>query len=109
MTPVSRMDRVVAELDFCAPIRRSLNGARVKLDPLNLINHQLKIAPANVLFVASENDLFAPIRTVEELRQIWMGTELWRSRHGHISVLMSMKVMERTIDWVTRTLVGDQL
>jgi dienelactone hydrolase len=105
MTPVSRMDRVMAELDFCAPIRRSLGGARVKLDPLNLIDHQLKIAPTNVLLVASENDLFAPIGTVEELCEVWSGAELWRSRHGHISVLMSMTVMERTIDWVARKLL----
>jgi len=27
---------------------------------------------------------------------------LWRPQHGHISVLMSMSVMERTIRWVAR-------
>ena len=107
MSPVSRMDRVIAELDFCAPIRRSLGGARVKLDPLNLVNHQLKLAPADVLLVASEHDLFAPIRTAEELCQAWGGTELWRLRHGHISVLMSMPVMERTVGWVARKMQRD--
>jgi dienelactone hydrolase len=108
MSPVSRMDRVIAELDFCAPIRRSLGGARVRLDALNLANRELKLAPADVLLVASQHDLFAPIRTAEELCEAWGGTELWRLRHGHISVLMSMPVMERTVGWVARKLLCDR-
>jgi hypothetical protein len=44
--------------------------------------------------------LFAPIATVEELCETWGGPELWRIQHGHISVLMSMPVMERAIRWV---------
>jgi dienelactone hydrolase len=100
MTPVSRMDRVIAELDFCAPIRRSLRGAKPRLDSLNLTTHQPKLAPDDILVVASEHDLFAPIATVEELCETWGGPELWRIQHGHISVLMSMPVMERTIRWV---------
>ena len=107
MSPVSRMDRVIAELDFCAPIRRSLGGARVRLEPLNLANRQPRIARDNILLIASEHDLFAPIRTVEELCEAWDGTELWRLRHGHISVLMSMPVMERTVGWVSRKLLRD--
>jgi len=100
MTPVSRMDRVIAELDFCAPIRRSLRGAKPRLDSLNLTARQPKLAPDDILVVASEHDLFAPIATVEELCETWGGPELWRIQHGHISVLMSMPVMERAIRWV---------
>ena len=107
MSPVSRMDRVIAELGFCAPIRRSLGGARVRLDPLNLANRKLRLAPADVLLVASQHDLFAPIGTVEDLCEAWGGTELWRLRHGHISVLMSMPVMERTVGWVSRKMQRD--
>ncbi len=107
MSPVSRMDRVIAELDFCAPIRRSLGGARVNLDPLNLANRQLKLAPEQVLLVASQHDLFAPIKTAEDLCQAWGGTELWRLQHGHISVLMSMPVMERVTGWVAEKLLRD--
>jgi dienelactone hydrolase len=102
MTPVARMDRLIAEIDFCAPIRRSLGGAKVRLDFLNLATHRLKVTPDNILLVASEHDLFAPIATIEELCEAWGGPELWRPRHGHISVLMSRSVMERTIGWVTR-------
>lgn len=102
MTPVARMDRVIAELDFCAPIRRSLGGAKLRLDSMNLTTHRPRVAPENILVVASEHDLFAPIGTSEELCRAWGGPELWRPRHGHISVLMSMPVMERTIRWVAR-------
>jgi dienelactone hydrolase len=100
MTPVSRMDRVIAELDFCAPIRRSLRGAKPRLDSLNLTTRQPKLALKDILVVASEHDLFAPIATVEELCETWGGPELWRIKHGHISVLLSRPVMERTIGWV---------
>jgi dienelactone hydrolase len=102
MTPVARMDRLIAEVDFCAPIRRSLGDARVRLDSLNLATRRPKVTPDNILVVASEHDLFAPIATIEELCEAWGGPELWRPRHGHISVLMSMSVMERTIGWVTQ-------
>jgi dienelactone hydrolase len=102
MTPVARMDRLIAELDFCAPIRRSLGATKMQLDSLNLATRRPKVARENILVVASEHDLFAPIATIEELCAAWGGPELWRPRHGHISILMSMPVMERTIRWVAR-------
>jgi len=102
MTPVSRMDRLIAELDFCAPIRRSIGDAKLRLDRMNLTSHKPKLAPENILVVASEHDLFAPVRTAEELCEVWGVTELWRPRHGHISVLLSRQVMKRTIQWVVR-------
>jgi dienelactone hydrolase len=100
MTPVTRMDRLIAELAFCAPIRRSLGDATPRFESLNLTTHQPKLMPKDILVVASEHDLFAPIETIEELERAWGGPELWRIPHGHISVLMSMPVMERTIGWV---------
>lgn len=102
MTPVVRMDRLIAEADFCAPIRRSLGGVKMRLDSMNLKARQPRVSPENILVVASQHDLFAPIDTVEELCKVWGVQELWRPRHGHISVLMSMPVMERTIRWVAR-------
>jgi dienelactone hydrolase len=102
MTPVARMDRVIAELEFCEPIRRSLGGAKVRLEPLNLVSHRPKMSPENILVVASEHDLFAPVETVEELAVEWGNPVLWRMRHGHISVMMSAPVMERTVKWIAR-------
>jgi hypothetical protein len=100
MTPVVRMDRVIAELDFCRAIRRSLRGVRPRLAPMNLISHSLRLAPRDVLIVASEHDLFAPIETIMELSRGWGQPELWRTRHGHISMMMSAPVMERTVGWI---------
>lgn len=100
MTPVVRMDRVIAELDFCRAIRRNLRGVRPRLAPMNLVSHSLRLAPRDVLIVASEHDLFAPIDTIMELSRAWGHPELWRTRHGHISVMMSGPVMERTVGWI---------
>jgi hypothetical protein len=107
MTPVVRMDRVIAELDFCKPIRRRLHGASMRLEPLNLITHRLRLAPADVLVVASEHDLFARIETIEELHRVWGEPELWRARHGHISLMMSGPYMERIVGWIAAKAAGD--
>lgn len=100
MTPVVRMERVIADLDFCKPIRRNLRGRAVRLEPLNLVTHQPKLPAEEILIVASEHDLFAPVATIEELCHLWHGPQLWRPRHGHISVMMSAPVMERVVKWV---------
>jgi len=100
MTPVARMDRVIAELEFCEPIRRSLGGARVRMEPLNLMSHRPKVRPQDILVVASEHDLFAPVETVEELVGCWGAPTLWRLPHGHISIILSASVMQRTVQWI---------
>jgi len=100
MTPVNRMDRAIRELDFCKPIRRSLDGAAISLDRLNLLYHRPLIPPEKILLVQSRYDLFAPPETVEELWHAWNHPQMWRVRHGHISILMSLPVMERTVRWI---------
>jgi hypothetical protein len=102
MTPVSRMDRVIAELDFCKPIRRRLNGTSIRLDRLNLVAHRPRPFPDDLLIIQSAHDLFAPAETVEELWCAWNKPEMWRVMHGHISILMSAPMMERTVNWVAR-------
>jgi dienelactone hydrolase len=102
MTPVSRIDRVIDELDFCKSIRQRLDGATLCLDALNLISYRPLILPENILLVASEHDLFAPIETVDELRRAWGGPVMWRTPHGHISALMSAPIMERMVNWLAK-------
>ena len=108
MTPVVRMDRVIMELDFCRPLRRHFHGASPRLEPLNLDSHQPLLEPDNILVVASEHDLFAPIATIEELCRVWQGPVLWRPRHGHISLTMSCLAPGRhtgkIIDWISSRL-----
>ena len=100
MIPVVRMDRVITELDFCRPIRRRLAGKTMKLDPLNLVTYRPILSADRILVVASEHDLFAPRETTEELCRAWNEPTLWHPRHGHISTMMSVAVMERAMGWV---------
>lgn len=100
MTPVTRMDRAIRELAFCEAIRRSLGEASFNFERLNLLSHQPVLRPEKILLVQSRYDLFAPSETVEELWRAWNQPQMWRLRHGHISVLMSLPVMERTVRWI---------
>jgi pimeloyl-ACP methyl ester carboxylesterase len=102
MTPVVRMDRAVRDLAFCEPIRRSLEGTSIRLDPLNLASHFPRTGPETILLVESQHDLFAPPETIEELWSAWRRPEIWRLKHGHISILISLPVMERTVKWIAR-------
>ncbi len=93
MTPISRMDRAIEELEFCAPIRHSLNGTRVSLRGLNLPEHRPLMDRRNLLLIEGRHDLFAPSEWVEELRDEWGGPPIARFPHGHISILMSPAAM----------------
>jgi len=101
-TPVVRLERAIAELPFCAPIRDSLRDSALPLDPLNLASLSPLSAPENVLLIESRDDLFAPAETIEEVWHAWGRPEIWRLPHGHISVLLSVATMERLIRWITR-------
>jgi pimeloyl-ACP methyl ester carboxylesterase len=100
LTPVARMDRVVQELAFCEPLRRSLGNSVLQLDSLNLASHAPRAGRDHILIVESQHDLFAPVETVEELWRAWGQPEMWRLRHGHISVLMSLPTVERMARWI---------
>lgn len=101
-TPVVRLERAIAELPFCAPIRDGLRDSALALDPLDLASLSPLTAPANVLLIQSQHDLFAPAETIEEIWRAWGCPEIWRLPHGHISVLLSVATMERIIRWIAR-------
>ena len=102
LTPIARLDRAIAELAFCAPIRQGLQNRAIRFDALNLRAHFPVAGPENILLIESTHDLFAPADTVEELWRAWRKPEIWRLPHGHISVLLSLPIMERAVDWVVR-------
>jgi len=106
MTPVARMDRVINELGFCAPLRRRLGGRAVRVGPLNLISHRPRLPVGKVLLIASEHDLFAPIDSLEELWRAWGAPVFWRPRHGHISAMMAAPLQEKAVRWLARRLGG---
>lgn len=100
ITPVAHMERAFAELAFCEPIRRNLVDVPVNLGPLNLIERQPCLSPEKLLLVQSRYDLLAPAETIEDLWETWRRPEIWRLRHGHISVLASVPVMKRILSWL---------
>jgi alpha-beta hydrolase superfamily lysophospholipase len=101
-TPIARIDRVIDELPFCEPVRRSLESLSLDLRGLNLVSHQPRLDPSRILLMESRHDLFAPAETVEELWQAWGQPEIWRLSHGHISVMASVAIMRRAGQWIAR-------
>lgn len=102
MSPVVRLDLAIAQLPFCAHVRHSLNGQPLALDRLDPARHPPKAGARGVLIIECLHDLFAPVHTIEDLWQAWGRPEIWRLPHGHISVLGSVPVLERTVRWVAR-------
>jgi pimeloyl-ACP methyl ester carboxylesterase len=102
MSPVVRMDRAVQDLPFCAPVRQSLAQVPLPLDPFNLISYRPVPGLKHILMIESRFDLFAEVETIEELWEAWGRPDIWRLRHGHISILASPIVMERTVRWVAK-------
>src|SRR5665213_2002112 len=84
--PVASMQRFVREIEFCAPIRSSLQGASFDLTRMDLLSHQPKLPRDNILLVEAEYDQFVPRETLEQLRQNWGGVETWRFPCGHIGI-----------------------
>jgi hypothetical protein len=100
LTPVVRMDRALKELPFCEAMRQGVDGIDQKtFAPLNIISHRPLCPARDVLVVSSNHDLFAPAETIDELERDWQ-PEVWRMNHGHITVLLSTRVMRRVVKWV---------
>lgn len=104
-TPVVELERLIAELAFCAPIRRSYETTNVSLEKLNLLSHRPRLSKEHLLIQEAEQDLFAPKESVEKLWRCWHEPEIWRLRHGHISILMSISVLRKTAEWFAKKFV----
>ncbi len=100
MTPVVRMDLAIQELEFCAPIRRSLAGRDLPLRGLNLTDHCPLMDRQNLLLIEGLHDLFVPPARVEELWKAWGHPPIERLPHSHMTILFSRKAMIRTIRFV---------
>jgi pimeloyl-ACP methyl ester carboxylesterase len=100
-TPIARIDRVITDLPFCEPVRRSLGNGGPELRDLNLASRPPRIGPERILIMESVHDLFAPMETIEELWHAWGKPEIWRMHHGHISAMASVSAMERAVHWIS--------
>ncbi|HZM03705.1 MAG TPA: hypothetical protein VFC44_11900 [Candidatus Saccharimonadales bacterium] len=102
--PVAHLDRLIDEVAFCATIRSALRGRKVDLGRLNLTAQTPAIAKDKVLLIEAEYDLFIARETVEELWRAWDQPEIWRLRHGHISVLGAPGLLNRVAQWLSAKL-----
>ena len=97
--PVARMDRIVRDVDFCAPLRRGMKDVEFDFEKLNLTAYRPKVSRDNLLIVEAVYDLFSAPEAVEELWETWNRPEIWRIKHGHITGLFSPALLKRTVAW----------
>ena len=67
---------------------------------LNLTEAQPVLPKKNILLIEAVHDLFVPVETMEELWRAWEQPEIWRLRHGHISVLAAPGLYGRIVRWM---------
>ena len=106
MVPVARLDRVIEEARFCRGIRPAWQGGPVAAGKLNLTEVSPTLPRQNILLIEAIYDLFVAKETMEELWRAWKEPEIWRLRHGHISVLTAPGLHGRIIDWMGPRLRG---
>ena len=104
-TPISNMAAAVRDLEFCHPIRTCLDGSKLDLTRLNLTEHRPRISPNAIQVMQSDYDLFAPVKEYEELARAWDLSGWEKVPQGHISVLISRRAMNRSIEWLGRRLL----
>jgi pimeloyl-ACP methyl ester carboxylesterase len=100
LTPVARMDRMIAETAFVAPVKRALNGSKLNMAHFNLNTHRPQIPKENVLLVEATHDRFVPAETVEDLWQAWGQPDIWRRNCGHVTIMVSIGLMKSTAKWL---------
>jgi hypothetical protein len=98
---------MLEEAPFCRDIRLAWKGRPVEAGKLNLTEVRPAIPRQNILLIEAVHDLFVPAETMEELWRAWDQPEIWRLRHGHISVLAAPGLHGRIIDWMAPRLRGE--
>jgi dienelactone hydrolase len=100
LVPVASLDRMVEEAAFCRNLRAAWRGRPVLTGNLNLMQNQPVMRKESILLIESVYDSFVPRETMEELWRAWGQPEIWRLRHGHISVLAAPGLSGRIIRWM---------
>jgi dienelactone hydrolase len=107
LVPVARLDRMLEEAAFCRDIRLAWKGRRVEAGKLNLTEVRPAIPRQYILLIEAIHDLFVPPETMEELWRVWDQPEIWRLRHGHISVLAAPGLHGQIVRWMAPRLRGE--
>ena len=105
LVPAASLDRLMENAPFFRGIRLALNGQKIQAGRLNLTEARPVIPKENILLIESVHDLFVPVEAMEQLWRAWDQPEIWRLRHGHISVLVAPGLSGRIIRWMTPRLL----
>lgn len=100
LTPLSRMDRALAELEFAVQVRRSVVTSGFDANRLSLEEFHPRLSPEQMLFLVGRDDAFIPLETMRALSDAWGGPEARVFPHGHISILFSPEVADQTAEWL---------
>ena len=99
LTPVSRMDRALVEIDFAAQVRGSVESSGFNVNRLSLERFRSCLRPEQMLFQVGRDDVFIPLETMFELAETWGGPEVRIYPNGHISILFSEAVADQAAEW----------
>lgn len=99
LTPLSRMDRALNELEFAVHVRRSVEGSGFDVNRLSLERFRPCLAPEHMVFLVGRDDVFIPLETMRDLADAWGGPEVRVFPNGHISILFSANAADQTAEW----------
>lgn len=99
LTPLSRMDRALSELEFAVQVRRSVESSGFNASRLSLEEFRPRLSPEQMLFLVGRDDAFIPLETMRSLAKAWGGAEVRVFPNGHISILFSEEVADQTAEW----------
>ena len=95
----------IAEVVTWRRIREAMQGRQVAremliLTPLNLTLVQPAIPKDSILLIEATQDLFLGKEPIEELWQPWGQPDIWRSPHGHVSVMGQPGLTGGVLRWL---------
>jgi pimeloyl-ACP methyl ester carboxylesterase len=115
--PCARMNPWLEQVAISPRIRaQSQRGPRnmcefecLNQTPLNLTLSQPAITPAKIVLIEGIYDLGIPKEDLEDLWQAWGQPNIWRLRHGHVTICSGVVpgLEKRVIRWLAQTLGSD--
>ena len=100
LAPAARMDLALETLSFAHTMREAMAQQPLAVDRLNLINFQPLCGGDNLFIAAGRYDQFIPLSTLDSLRKAWSIDNFMLTHHGHISIMVSEAVLDRTALWL---------
>jgi len=113
--PCARMNPWLEQLAISPRIRATAQKVRelcvgLNKTPLNLTLSRPAIAPARILMIEGIYDLGIPKEDLEDLWQAWGQPNIWRLRHGHVTLCSGAVpgLENRVVRWLAPRLATAQ-